>query len=79
MVLNYSTVCPLCCFDVKCDVAKETQKNKDNTTLVWMELYTHRERQCWKQPGSNEQRITQYSTFTNWMKININFEFLEIR
>lgn len=77
MVLNYSTVCSPC-FDVKCDVAEEIQKNEDNTTLVWMELNTHRERQCWKQPGSNKQRITQYSSFTNWMEININFEFLEI-
>lgn len=60
--------------DVKWDVAKETQKNKDSTTLVWVELNTHRERQCWKQPGSNKE----YSSFPKWMKINVNLEFLKI-
>lgn len=78
IALNYNTVCLPCCFDVKCDVAKETQKNENNTTLIQMELNTHGERQCWKQRGSNERRITQYSSFTKLMKTDINFEFLKI-
>lgn len=42
IVLNYNTLCSPC-FDVRCGVAKEAQENEDNTTLVWMELNTHRE------------------------------------